>query len=189
MIGKNNDLAALRRMNLIFEQRLKDERRILDLPESFRNKRGIPYAEILSEAFEAYWRAAAIGKEKGIDSSRFRLELAENAIQRALARTIHSYEASMIFLASIVSGAPFMGLLGTVWGVMTAFDSVSVQQTASIQTLAPGVSAALLTTIAGLLVAIPSLFGYNMLQAKTRTMITEAENFASSLADRIELES
>jgi biopolymer transport protein TolQ len=95
----------------------------------------------------------------------------------------------MIFLASIVSGAPFMGLLGTVWGVMTAFDSVSVQQTASIQTLAPGVSAALLTTIAGLLVAIPSLFGYNMLQAKTRTMITEAENFASSLADRIELES
>ena len=115
MIGKNNDLAALRRMNLIFEQRLKDERRILDLPETFRKKSGIPYADILSEAFEAYWRAAAIGKEKGIDSSRFRLELAENAIQRALARNIHSYEESMIFLASIVSGAPFMGLLGTVW--------------------------------------------------------------------------
>jgi biopolymer transport protein TolQ len=95
----------------------------------------------------------------------------------------------MIFLASVVSGAPFLGLLGTVWGVMDAFAAVSVQQTASIQTLAPGVSAALLTTISGLLVAIPSLFGYNLLFASTKTLTTELENFASSLADRIELES
>ena len=189
MIGKRNDLTALRRMNHAFDQRLAAERRVLDLPETFRNQRSIPYADLCSVAMEAYWRAAAIGKETGTDSARFRLELAENALQRALAVQIHNYEANMIFLASIVSGAPFLGLLGTVWGVMTAFDSVSVQQTASIQTLAPGVSAALLTTISGLLVAIPSLFGYNMLQAKTRTMITELENFASSLADRLELES
>lgn len=94
----------------------------------------------------------------------------------------------MIFLASIVSGAPFMGLLGTVWGVMEAFSAVSVQQTATIQTLAPGVSAALMTTIAGLVVAIPSVFGYNILLGHVKTMITELENYASSLADRIELE-
>jgi biopolymer transport protein TolQ len=66
---------------------------------------------------------------------------------------------------------------------------VSVQQTASIQTLAPGVSAALLTTISGLLVAIPCLFGYNMLFANTKRLVTELENFASALADRLELES
>jgi biopolymer transport protein TolQ len=72
---------------------------------------------------------------------------------------------------------------------MEAFGAISVQQTASIQTLAPGVSAALLTTVSGLLVAIPSLFGYNWLLAKTRTMVTELENFASAFADRIELES
>jgi biopolymer transport protein TolQ len=71
---------------------------------------------------------------------------------------------------------------------MEAFSAVSVQQTASIQTLAPGVSAALLTTIAGLVVAIPSVFGYNYLFAMTKQLITELENFASSLADRIELE-
>jgi len=73
--------------------------------------------------------------------------------------------------------------------VMAAFSAVSVQQTASIQTLAPGVSAALLTTIAGLVVAIPSMFGYNFLLASTRRLITEMENYASSLADRLELES
>jgi biopolymer transport protein TolQ len=189
MLGKNNELTNLRQLNHAFEKRLREERRVLDLPESFRNRRTIAYADLCTEAIEAYWRAAAIGKEKGMDTSRFRLEHAENALQRALARQTLRYESSMIFLASIVSGAPFLGLLGTVWGVMDAFGSISLQQTASIQTLAPGVSAALLTTISGLLVAIPSLFGYNWLLAKTRTMITEMENFASALADRIELES
>jgi biopolymer transport protein ExbB/TolQ len=90
------------------------------------------------------------------------LEHAENAIQRAIARQTLRYEASMIFLASIVSGAPFIGLLGTVWGVMDRLQrGPSTQQTAGIQQLAPGVSPALLATIAGLVVAIPSVFGYN----------------------------
>ena len=95
----------------------------------------------------------------------------------------------MIFLASIVTGAPFLGLLGTVWGVMEAFGAVSQQQSSTIAALAPGVSAALLTTIAGLVVAIPSLFGYNFLLNTTKGLITELENYASSLADRLELES
>lgn len=188
MIGKRNDLAELRRLNQMFEQHLRDQRTLLDLPESYRNKRSIPYADLFADAIDSYQRAASIGKERGVDTSRFRLEHTENALQRALARQILRYESSMVFLASIVSGAPFMGLLGTVWGVMQAFSAVSVQQTASIQTLAPGVSAALLTTIAGLIVAIPSVFGYNYLFASTKRLITEIENFASSLADRIELE-
>src|SRR4051812_46447968 len=154
MIGKHFELKRLRLYNQRFESQLRDQRTLLDLPESFRDKRAVPYADLFADAVESYWRAAAIGKEKGVDTPQARLEHAENAIQRALARQTLRYESSMIFLASIVSGAPFMGLLGTVWGVMTAFSSVAVQQTATIQTLAPGVSAALLTTIAGLIVAI-----------------------------------
>jgi len=189
MLGKRNELNTLRRLNLAFERHLRDQKKLLELPESLRERRDIPYASLLGDAVEAYWKAASIGKEKGMDTLRFRLEHAENALQRALARQTLRYESNMVFLASIVSGAPFLGLLGTVWGVMTAFSAVSVQQTASIQTLAPGVSAALLTTISGLLVAIPSLFGYNMLFANTKRLITELENYASSLMDRIELES
>jgi len=189
MIGKRSELSNLRRLNHAFEQRLKEERNLLELPESLRNRRGIPYADLFAEAYDAYWRAATVGKEKGIDTSRFRLEHAENALQRALARQSLRYESSMIFLASIVSGAPFLGLLGTVYGVMDAFGAVSLQQSASIQTLAPGVSAALLATTSGLIVAIPCVFGYNYLLARTRVMVTELENFASSLADRIETES
>ena len=145
-------------------------------------------ADLFADAMESYWRAAAIMKEQGIVNSRAPLEHAENAIQRAIARQTLRYESSMIFLASIVSGAPFIGLLGTVWGVMEAFSAVANQQTAGIQQLAPGVSGAMLATIAGLVVAIPSVFGYNLLLGNTREMITEIENYASSLADRLELE-
>jgi biopolymer transport protein TolQ len=189
MIGKRNELVQMRYLNLAFEQHLRDQRTLLDLPESYRNKRSIPYGDLFSDALEAYHRAGEIAVQKGVEDPRARLEHAENAIQRALARQVLRYESSMVFLASIVSGAPFLGLLGTVWGVMEAFSAVAMQQTASIPTLAPGVSAALLTTIAGLVVAIPSMFGYNYLFASTKRLITELENYASSLADRIELES
>lgn len=188
MIGKNGELNKLRKLNLTFERRIRDERKVLDLPESLRSMRNIPYGDLLADAFQAYWRAESIGKEKGEDSLRARLEHAENALARALAQQVLRYEENMIWLATMVTVAPFMGLLGTVWGVMEAFSAVSLQASASIQALAPGVSAALLTTIAGLIVAIPSVVGYNVLLNKTKTLTTELENYASSLADRIELE-
>ena len=188
MLGKHSELNKLRKLNHTYERRLRDERKVLDLPESLLNMRNIPYGDLLFDAIEAYWRAESIGKEKGQDTVRARLEHAENALSRALAHQTLRYEENMIWLATTVTVAPFMGLLGTVWGVMEAFSAVSLQATASIQTLAPGVSAALLTTIAGLVVAIPSVVGYNVLLNKTKTLITEIENFASSLADRIELE-
>jgi biopolymer transport protein TolQ len=189
MFGKHFELKRLRRLNEAFEAHLRDQTTLLNLPESVRNKRAIPYGDLFADAVEAYTRAAMIARERGQDDKRARLEHAENAIQRAIARQTLRYETSMIFLASIVSGAPFIGLLGTVWGVMEAFSSVAMQQTAGIAQLAPGVSGAMLATIAGLVVAIPSVFGYNLLLGSTRTMITELENYASSLADRIELES
>ena len=189
MFGKHFELKRLRMLNHSFDAHLRDQKTLLDLPQSFKNKRAIPYADLLADAVESYWRAAAITKEQGIENSRARLEHAENAIQRAIARQTLRYESSMIFLASIVSGAPFIGLLGTVWGVMEAFSAVATQQTAGIQQLAPGVSGAMLATIAGLVVAIPSVFGYNFLLGNTRTMTIEIENYASSLADRLELES
>ena len=147
--------------------------------------------DIQTRAFESLLQldAAAHDRERGRDDPRARLEQSENAIQRAIARQTLRYESNMIFLASIVSGAPFIGLLGTVWGVMEAFSAIATQQTAGIQQLAPGVSGAMLATIAGLVVAIPSVFGYNLLLSHTRRMTTELENYTSSLADRLELES
>lgn len=144
---------------------------------------------MLREALDAYWRVEARHGETDERLTAARLEHAENALQRAVAAQTLRYEANMVFLASIVSSAPFFGLLGTVWGVMEAFGAVALEPVATVQTLAPGVSGALLSTVAGLLVAIPSLMGYNFLFSRVRQLNTELENFASSLADRIELES
>ncbi|HUJ45344.1 MAG TPA: flagellar motor protein MotA, partial [Opitutaceae bacterium] len=108
MFGKHMELKRLGQLNHGFEGKLKEQRTLLDLPESFRNRRAIPYADLFADAIEAYWRAASIGKEKGEDTLRARLEHAENALQRGLARQTLRYESSMIFLASIVSGAPFL---------------------------------------------------------------------------------
>ena len=188
MFGKHHELKRLRALNLAFEQHLRDQRSLLDVPDTFRAPRSTPYADLFADAIECYRRAAAHDRERGRDDPRARLEQSENAIQRAIARQTLRYESNMIFLASIVSGAPFIGLLGTVWGVMEAFSAIATQQTAGIQQLAPGVSGAMLATIAGLVVAIPSVFGYNLLLGHTRRMITELENYASALADRIELE-
>ena len=189
MFGKTYELRKLRTLNLGFQEKLREQRSILDLPEGFRVPESVPYAELFRNAVDAYWRVEARRGESDERLGSARVEHAENALQRAVANQSLTYESSMVFLATIVSGAPFFGLLGTVWGVMDSFGAVALQPVATLQTLAPGVSGALLTTVAGLLVAIPSVFGYNYLLSRTKLMITELENFASSLADRIELES
>ena len=188
MFGKFFELRKLRDLNRAFAARLAPEPSLLNLAEAYRHMRSVPYADLLAEALDAYGRAAAFRNAQGGGGHRAELEHAENALQRGVARLTLQYESSMVMLASIISGAPFFGLLGTVWGVMDSFGAIGLQATATIQTLAPGVSGALLTTVAGLLVAIPSLFGYNLLVVRTRLMITELENFASQLADRLELE-
>jgi len=189
MIGKSIELRRMRSYNRGFEEKLREQRTIIDLPDGFRVPRVVPYANMFRDAIDAYWRVVPRRGESDDRLSAARIEHSVNALQRAVANQTLVYESSMVFLATIVSGAPFFGLLGTVWGVMDAFGAVAMQNTATLQSLAPGVSGALLTTVAGLLVAIPSVFGYNYLLSRTRLLITESENFASSLADRFELES
>jgi len=189
MFGKTFELRRLRMLNAGFQEKLREQHSILDLPENFRMPAGVPFASLFRDALDAYWRVEGRSGEGDERLVSARMEHAENALQRAVANQCLAYESNMVFLATIVSGAPFFGLLGTVWGVMDAFGAVALRSEASIQMLAPGVSGALLTTVAGLLVAIPSVFGYNYLLSKTKQLVTELENFASNLADRIELES
>ncbi len=189
MIGKYWELKKLRLLNLGFEQMLHRQPSILRPPSTFKAPRRVPYAALYIDAVDAYHRIQAKEGESNEQLRSARVEHVENALQRALANKTLNYESSMVFLATIVSGAPFFGLLGTVWGVMDAFGSIGLQATATLQNLAPGVSGALLTTVAGLCVAIPSVFGYNYLLSRTKILVTELENFASALADVIELES
>ncbi|MGD9897034.1 MAG: MotA/TolQ/ExbB proton channel family protein [Candidatus Methylacidiphilaceae bacterium] len=110
----------------------------------------------------------------------------QGAIERELGTQGLLLEDQMVLLATAASGAPFLGLLGTVWGVMDAFSDIAIAGKASLATMAPGVSGSLICTVFGLLVAIPALFAYNFLVATIRSHTIRMENFAAEL--QIDLE-
>jgi biopolymer transport protein TolQ len=109
-----------------------------------------------------------------------------NVAERTMADQALLLENSMGLLATAASTAPFLGLLGTVWGVMEAFGGMAVTGTAMLSAVAPGISGALLTTVIGLLVALPSAVGYNMLSDRLRRMSVEMDNFTQELCSDIE---
>jgi biopolymer transport protein ExbB/TolQ len=116
------------------------------------------------------------------------MEHVKRSMENAVAQESLKLESGLILLAIAVSGAPFLGLLGTVWGVMRTFGDIAQSGSASLATMAPGVAAALITTVAGLLVAIPSMFGYNWLVHTLRVLTVELDNFAQELVSKMETE-
>ncbi len=91
----------------------------------------------------------------------------------------------MVFLTIAISGGPFVGLLGTVIGVMITFAAIAAQGDVNVNSIAPGISAALLATATGMFVAIPALFGYNYFQTRIKTVTTEMAIFVDEIVTRI----
>ncbi len=108
------------------------------------------------------------------------------AAERSLADQALLMEESMGLLATAASAAPFLGLLGTVWGVMEAFGGMASQGSAMLSAVAPGISGALLTTVIGLMVALPSAIGYNLLGDQIRRISVEMSNFVEELMSDLE---
>lgn len=102
----------------------------------------------------------------------------ERSLRRATAVELHGLAKSTSFLATTAAATPFIGLFGTVWGIMIAFSDIGAAGTASIVAVAPGIAEALVNTAAGLVAAIPALIGYNQAAAKLRAIRSEMEDFA-----------
>ncbi len=94
-------------------------------------------------------------------------------------------ERRMTLLATAVTTSPFLGLLGTVWGVMSAFTGMAAVGTSTLSAVAPGIAAALMTTVMGLLVALPSTIGYNLLSGTISELQVQTTNFAQEFTDKI----
>jgi biopolymer transport protein ExbB/TolQ len=124
--------------------------------------------------------------ESAAKISPAQMRMVQTAMERAVGETALRLESQMVMLSTTVSGAPFLGLLGTVWGVMDTFSDVATAGKANLAAMAPGVSAALITTVTGLLVAIPAMFGYNWLITTLRGMIVELDNFGAELSSAVE---
>ena len=113
-----------------------------------------------------------------------RTELAQRAMDRAVNEETATLERHVGFLATTGSVSPFIGLMGTVWGVMTAFLNIGAQGSASLVVVAPGIAEALIATVAGLAAAIPAVVGYNHLIGRLRDIGNSAVQFASEFLER-----
>jgi len=144
-------------------------RPVVELPPGVENE----HTDILARANLTKISVASF------DAVRVTLEEAAGAEAMAL-------EKGMIVLSTAVAGGPFIGLLGTVWGVMSTFASIAENNSASLTTMAPGVAAALVATVTGLLVAIPAMFAYNFMVTTIRGITQELDGFATRYATQIE---
>jgi biopolymer transport protein TolQ len=102
--------------------------------------------------------------------------------QREQGGEIRRLEQGLSFLATTAGVAPFVGLLGTVWGIMQSFQAIGTRGGATLAVVGPGISEALVATAAGLAVAIPALIAYNFFLSRLRRMETELDSFAEEIA-------
>jgi len=108
------------------------------------------------------------------------------SMQLASADQVRRVERYMPWLATTASVSPFIGLFGTVWGVMDAFSGLGTAGAASLRAVAPGIAEALITTAAGLFAAIPAVIAYNYFVSRTRDLASRMDNFAMEVSAQIE---
>ena len=113
-------------------------------------------------------------------------EMVGRALRRATTQETQRLEKYLTFLATTGSTAPFIGLFGTVWGIMDAFHGIGTTGSASLAVVAPGISEALVATAIGLAAAIPAVMGYNHFLNKVNILIGEMDNFSQELLNIVE---
>ncbi len=190
MVLKVVQMRRARKLNTYFGEEFRGQKAVLDIFDRKLHVEGCPlYAVYNVGCVQMDARLRGTGETpRKTQVSLKNMEHVKRALENTVAQESLKLESGLILLAIAVSGAPFMGLLGTVWGVMSTFAGIAQTGSASMAAMAPGVSAALITTVAGLLVAIPSMFGYNWLVHNLRAFTVELDNFAQELVSRMETE-
>ncbi len=121
----------------------------------------------------------------GLVLSGAALDAIKASIDADLVRESHRLNAKMVMLTIAISGGPFLGLLGTVVGVMITFAAIAAAGDVNVNAIAPGIAAALLATVAGLAVAIPALFGYNYLASRIKNISADMQIFVDEFVTRV----
>ncbi|MEW6114709.1 MAG: MotA/TolQ/ExbB proton channel family protein, partial [Thermodesulfobacteriota bacterium] len=145
------------------------------------------YAELnrLSRLQSGQQRNGAEGTQEP-EYERTAMDNVTRSLQQAVTAERTRLERGVNFLATTGSSAPFIGLFGTVWGIMESFRSIGVAKSASLAVVAPGIAEALIATAAGLAAAIPAVIFYNYFLSRINTMATEMDNFSAELINIIE---
>lgn len=201
LLTKFTQLRLARLSNIRFLRAFHEQARPTNL---FIKKQRMPEAP-LNTIYEAGCRALinqlsliGINPDEGMLDSLYlqdqrrldphQMDTIQAVVDCALADTALDLESHMGLLSTAVSVGPFLGLLGTVWGVMGTFSGMATAGSATLSAVAPGISGALLTTVVGLLVALPSSIGYSLLATRIRYLSVQMDNFAQEFTGRIQQE-
>ena len=154
-----------------FEDKFWKARSAENFYNNLSNKNNDPLTAIFQSAMSELIKTKS--KSSSVQSSRV-----IRVLEISLDREIKTIEKNFSFLATVGSTAPFIGLFGTVWGIMNSFQSIAISRNTSLAIVAPGIAEALFATALGLLAAIPAVVAYNKFSSDSKKYIARVENFS-----------
>ena len=173
-------VVSLRRANRAadrFEDKFWSGGSLDELYDTEGSRPAHPVAAVFGAAMGEWRRSAQV---VGADMSRGSVrERVDRAVSVTVSREMERMERWMVFLASVGSVAPFVGLFGTVWGIMRSFSAIAVSKNTNLSVVAPGIAEALFATAIGLVAAIPAVLAYNKLSTDLSRMAARLESFGT----------
>jgi biopolymer transport protein TolQ len=181
IIYKTNQLGKARRYSHFFLDLFWRSRSLAAVYHESQGFESSPVAAIFRVGYEELTKLRKSKVEPGQG-----LETVHRALRRASAAELTRMSRSLSFLATTGNTTPFIGLFGTVWGIMGSFHSIGLAGAANLAQVAPGISEALVATAAGLAAAIPAVIGFNHFSSRVRVMDAEMTNFAADFLNIVE---
>lgn len=183
IISKRQLLARTRTASEKFEERFWSGGNLADLYEAVtRNKEGDGLIPIFSAGFEEYRRQQQAGHSDPDDS----IAAVQRQMRVTQVREVERLEGGLALLATIGSTSPYVGLFGTVWGIMSSFIGIAAMKQASLAVVAPGIAEALIATAMGLFAAIPAVIAYNFFTRSVESLETQYHTFSEEMIGIIE---
>lgn len=156
-------------------------RRFDEVYESSKRFPNSPIARVFQQGYQELAAVKAEEKTSGGLMGASGVESVEHALRRACSSEMSEVEKLVPFLATVGSTSPFIGLFGTVVGIINAFQQIGAKGSANLAVVAPGIAEALVATAAGLLAAIPAVMAYNYFSVRLRTISLNMNNFSSDM--------
>lgn len=180
ILGKVSTLSRATKESKRFLRAFRKANRLQDVAALTGEYVQSPLARVFEEVYETYKR------QTGGGGPPRNMTTLERSAQTAASEAVTTMERRMTWLATIASASPFVGLFGTVMGVVDAFHGLGTAGAATLRAVAPGISEALITTAAGLFVAVPAVVAYNQLSARIRVFASAIDDFCRELMNSLE---
>lgn len=192
IIWKFWELRGARRRSALFVDAFWRSKRLDRLYAELAEYESSPVGEVFAAGYQEAEQVLKTRSREGeedssvLTSEMTGVESVERALRRAANEQVSRLERMLTFLATTASATPFIGLFGTVWGIMNSFREIGARGSAGLAVVAPGISEALIATALGLLAAIPAVIAYNHYQGRVKVIADEIENFTADFLNLVD---